>query len=138
MAEKEEVIVDTSKQLASLRQIIAAIDHLHKKELECAITLAGAAEGQLPEKRTDYLFRLLKKVFSHDDLNLVRDWLKHQSGPENAIISEFEAALMISRAIHKFVGVYQASHPKFEEFSKWAVDAGHLPRPLTTDARQSL
>ena len=111
MADREEVTVDTSKQLASLRQIIAAIEHLHKRELECAITLAGAAEGQLPETAKDYLFRLLKKVFSHDDLNLVRDWLKHQSGPENATITEFEAALMISRAIHKFVAVDQASHP---------------------------
>jgi hypothetical protein len=135
MADRKEVTVDTSKQLASLRQIIAAIDHLHKKELECAITLAGAAEGQLSETTTEYLFRILKKVFSHDELNLVRDWLKHQSGPENATITEFEAAIMISRAIHKFVAVYQASHPRFEEFGKWAVAAGHLAQPLTVDAR---
>lgn len=135
MAEPEEVKVDTSKQLASLRQIIAAIAHLHKRELECAVTLAGAAEGQLKETTREYLFKILKKVFSHDELNVVRDWLKHPSGPDDATITEFEAAIMISRAIHKFVAVYEASHPHFETFSDWAVAAGHIPRPLTTDAR---
>jgi hypothetical protein len=135
MAQAAEVKIDTSKQLASWRQIIAAIAHLHKREFECAITLAGAAEGQLKETPREYLFKLLKKVFSHDELNLVRDWLKHQSGPENATITEFEAAIMIARAIHKFLAVYEASHPDFEAFSQWAVAAGHIPRPLSADAR---
>ena len=135
MTDEKEVKIETTKQTASLRQIIAAITHLHKKELECAITLAGAAEGQLPESTGEYLFRLLKRVASHDELNLVRDWLKHPSGPDKATITEFEAALMISRAIHKFVSVYKASHPQFETFSEWVVAAGHMPRPLTQRAK---
>ena len=137
MDEARDEAIQTTKQLSALRQIIAAIAHLHNKQFECAITLAGAAEGQLPETTTQYLFRLLKKAVAQDELNLVRDWLKHQSGPEKATISEFEVALMIARAIHKFVAVYKSSHPKFEEFEKWAVEKKHLPRLLTEDGRSN-
>src|SRR6266849_4216515 len=39
--------IESTLRLASLRQIHAAIDHLHKSEFESAITLASAAEGVL-------------------------------------------------------------------------------------------
>jgi hypothetical protein len=53
--------VETNKQKASMRQIHAAIDHLHKAEFESAITLAGAAEGVLPETDKPHLFQKNKE-----------------------------------------------------------------------------
>jgi hypothetical protein len=44
MVRTREAKLITKKQ-ASLRQLHAAIDHLHDGDYECAITLAGAAEG---------------------------------------------------------------------------------------------
>ena len=37
--------IETSKRLSAERQIHAAIDHFHRNEFECAMTLAAAAEG---------------------------------------------------------------------------------------------
>jgi hypothetical protein len=37
-------MLKTNKKLSARRHMIAAIEHLHKKDYECAITLAGAAE----------------------------------------------------------------------------------------------
>lgn len=122
--------VETTKQLSSLRQTKAAIAHLHKNELECAITLAAAAEGQLPETTVEHLFRLLRRMAPQDDFNLVINWLKHSTGSEKATISEFEAVLTIARAIQKFVAVYKASCAEFKQFSDWAVAHGHLPSPI--------
>jgi hypothetical protein len=51
-------MIKTSKQLSAFRQISAAIDHFEKKDYECAITLAGAAEGQIKEKTLNHLFRV--------------------------------------------------------------------------------
>ena len=124
-----------SKKDSALRQTKAAIEHLYANELESAITLAGVAEGQLPETARQHLYRVLVQRFSHDNLNLVRNWLKHPSGPESPTISEFEAVVMISRAIQKFVAAYEASCEEFESFSAWAVEKGHLPRLLTVDRR---
>jgi hypothetical protein len=126
--------VETSKQLASLRQTKAAIVHLHNNQLECAITLAAAAEGCLPETTVEHLFRLLRRLAPDDDFNLFINWLKHPSGPKNATISEFEATLIIARAIQKFVAVYKASCPEFQAFSDWAVSQGHLPSPIVRKA----
>ncbi len=128
--------IHTSKQLSARRQINAAIAHLHNGEFECAITLAAAAEGQLSDTNKFYLFQLLKKRFGpkpapEDDPNRIINWLKHPIKPETATICEFEVALTISRAIHKFVAVYEVSAREFEGFNIWAIENGHLPRPLT-------
>jgi hypothetical protein len=53
---KVRSMIKTSKQLSAFRQISAAIDHFEKKDYECAITLAGAAEGQIKEKTLNHLF----------------------------------------------------------------------------------
>lgn len=132
---RKETTVETTKQLSSMRQIQAAIVHLHKNEFECAITLAGAAEGQLPESAKEYMFRLLKRMMPGEDHNAFINWLKHSTGPDKATISELEVVVAIARAIHKFVAVYEASCKEFEEFSVWAVANGHMPKPLTEDAR---
>src|SRR5467141_3437127 len=139
MAQPTEI--DTSKFASSRRQINAAIAHLHSRDWECAITLAAAAEGQLLEPETQtFLFRALRNREAKDSLNLklnrVIHWLKHptQDEPDHIKISEFEVALTISRAIQKFVAVYKLSAREFEGFSTWAVERGHLPRPLTAEA----
>jgi hypothetical protein len=130
----KEVQIKTSKQRSSMRQILAAIDHLHKQEFEAAITLAGAAEGQILEGPIQHLFRIMRRKLPKSDHNRVRNWLKHESGADEIEITEFEAVIAIARAIHKFVGVYEATHSRFETFSEWAVAAGHLPRKLTEPA----
>jgi hypothetical protein len=124
-------MIKTDKQLSAQRQIIAAIEHLHKKDYECAITLASAAEGQVKEKTTNHLFRLILKHFSSDEANAYVHWLKHPSGPDRAEITEQEVVIAITRAIQKFVGTYQATHPQFETFSEWCMANGFTKRPLT-------
>lgn len=107
-----------TKKEAARRQITAAIEHYEKGEYECAITLAGAGEGQLTAKDDDeHLFNVLKvhkppEVNSEKDwidwLNAARDWLKHPTprwGDEWEI-DGFSAATMILRAITKFNWAY--------------------------------
>ena len=92
-------MVKTDKQLSSLRQILAVIAHFHKKDYECAITLAGAGEGQIKEKTFTHLFRLIRSRFSAEDANSYINWMKHSSGPESAAITEQEVVITIIRAI---------------------------------------
>jgi tRNA threonylcarbamoyladenosine modification (KEOPS) complex Cgi121 subunit len=48
------VAIDTQIRLASMRQIHGAIEHLERGDIECAITLAAAVEGMLPERGKPY------------------------------------------------------------------------------------
>jgi hypothetical protein len=128
-------MIKTDKQLSSLRQIRAAIEHFHKVDYECAITLAAAGEGQIKEKTGNHLFRLIRKRFSAEETNLVVNWLKHASGPYNAEIAEQEAVVTITRAIQKFVGSFEATHPDFEKFSEWAMQKGYTNKPMTEKAK---
>jgi len=54
--------IETTKQLAAIRQITAAIEHLRKQEYECAITLAVAAEGLLPPTDEPHIFSAFKNI----------------------------------------------------------------------------
>jgi len=121
-------MVKTNKQLSARRQICAAIEHFHKKDYECAITLAGAAEGQVKEKTSRHLFRLIRNKFSADETNAFIHWMKHPSCPDTAEITEQEVVVTIIRAIQKFVGTYEATHVDFENFSQWAMQKGYLRR----------
>jgi hypothetical protein len=47
----EPTKIETTKKLASLRQIRIAIVHFEQRQYECAITLAGAGEGICPKTR---------------------------------------------------------------------------------------
>ena len=51
-----------TKKEAALRQINASIKHLYNGEYECAATLAGAAEGMLPNTNSPFLFKELAAV----------------------------------------------------------------------------
>jgi tRNA threonylcarbamoyladenosine modification (KEOPS) complex Cgi121 subunit len=57
------VSIDTHIRLASMRQIHVAIEHLHRGDYECAIILAGAAEGILPDTWKPH-FRQKAKAFA--------------------------------------------------------------------------
>jgi hypothetical protein len=128
-------MITTTKQLSAFRQTAAAIDHFHRKDYECAITLAGAAEGQIKEKSSNHLFRLIRAKFSKDETNLFINWMKHSSGPDRAEISEQECVVTIIRAIQKYVGAYSATHPGFQTFSQWAMDKGYTKKPLAVKAK---
>ena len=121
--------METSKKTSSQRQLEAGIFHFRKGDLDCAITLSAAAECILPETRDPHLFQALKEhpAYKEMDYNLVINWLKHSGGPDKVVISEFEATLIIARAITKFVAVYHQSTDEFEDFLRWAHEAGHLP-----------
>ena len=73
----KQVYITTTKQRSSMRQILAAIDHLHKQEFEAAITLAAAAEGQITEGAIRHLFRIMRQKLPKTDHNKVINWLKH-------------------------------------------------------------
>jgi hypothetical protein len=130
--------VDTRRKLAPLRQIRGAITCLHDGDYECAITLAHAAEGMVPDKKergdSKPLIKLMRERVPDDDSNLFSSWLKHPRGVEKARITVFEVVLMILRAIHKFVWYYEESSNHFESFQDWAMLHGHLPKRITERA----
>jgi hypothetical protein len=94
--------IETSKKEASGRQIQAAIRHYDEGRFECAITLAHAGENMNAKPGLLSFFDKLKEKMSGTDHNLIANWLKHQSGPDTATISELEVVAMIQRAISKF------------------------------------
>jgi len=68
------IMVRTTKKLSAMRQILMAIRCIDSVDYECAVTLAGAAEGQIDDKLipTDtepHLFRVIRKYFSSDETN---------------------------------------------------------------------
>ena len=74
------------------------------------------AAGQPPETTKEYLFRMLRRLAPNDDFNLFITWLKHPVGPENATILEFEAVLVIARAITQICGRLWGNIPTIHRF----------------------
>lgn len=121
-----------------MRQINAATDHLHREDFECAITLAGAAEGMLPETDASHFRQKLKALPASVEVkaaggatgaNDYINWLKHGSfsgGPrvESATITELEVIATIWRAITKFEAIYgdgpKERTPQMLSFANWA------------------
>jgi hypothetical protein len=128
--------IETKVQFASMRQIHAAIEHLHRGDVECAITLAGAAEGMLPDtdephfrQQVKALSRLreIKEAGGATGPNDYINWLKHgqikKGGPriENATIPEIEMIAVIWRAITKVRVTYaEVRTPQMLSFENWA------------------
>ncbi|MGB7102394.1 MAG: hypothetical protein WBD95_26975 [Xanthobacteraceae bacterium] len=136
-------MVRTTKKLSALRQILMAIKCIDSVDYECAITLAGAAEGQIDEKQIPegtrpHLFRVLRAKFAPEPVNEDVTWMKHPSGAFDRDVTQFDVALTIARAIQKYVATYQETHVRFEEFSQWAVMKKHIPRPLTEKASEAM
>jgi hypothetical protein len=97
--------------------------------------LPRLARGRSKRKPGTIYFDSYGKRFSAEETNLVVNWLKHASGPYNAEITEQEAVVTITRAIQKFVGSFEATHPDFEKFSEWAMQKGYTNKPMTEKAK---
>jgi hypothetical protein len=127
--------IETNVRFASMRQIHAAIDHLHRGDFECAITLAGAAEGMLPNTDEPHFRQKVKALSTSPEIkaeggatgpNDYINWLKHgqieRGGPriETATISELEMIAVVWRAITKFQATYNDTTPQMQSFAEWA------------------
>jgi hypothetical protein len=127
--------IETTVRFASMRQIHAAIEHLHRGDFECAITLAGVAEGILPQTDKPYTFQKIKALeaslsSNEGEANRANDfinWLKHGTTTkdgkrfEKAMITELEMIVVVIRAISKFSAVYDDNSPQMTEFINWAI-----------------
>ena len=125
------LFIEPDKKLVARRQIDAAIEHLHNTGYECAITLAAAAEGTLPTTDEPHIFLYLKQQpeFKNKsiDVNEMINWLKHDIAPQSRIIYQYDAALIIFRAMSKFVAVFKEAPSEWDEFLEWGVRVGHWP-----------
>jgi hypothetical protein len=123
--------IEVTRKVAAQRQIDAAVAHLKKFELECAITLAAAAETMLPDTTTNYVFDYLRRhpAFTSKaiDFNETINWLKHSSAPESKIIFAQEAAFVVFRAMSKFGAVYDECPMEWSEFLRWGAEQGFWP-----------
>jgi hypothetical protein len=111
-----DILVETSKQLSSQRQIEAAILHHKNRAFECAITLAHAGENVAGKDDIVSLFNKLKEKMFDTDHNMYANWLKHPSGPKTATISELEVLAMIQRAISKYNAAYGGITTNMQNF----------------------
>jgi hypothetical protein len=136
---KEHVVgnpehIEVTAQVAAMRQIHAAIEHLHRGDFECAITLGAAAEGMLPPTDKPHLFEKIKALRPKPSLNNAEadgandmiNWLKHGVGVdgkrvEKATISELEMMVTVTRAISKFAAIYDGLSPQMKGFTDWSI-----------------
>jgi hypothetical protein len=121
-------LTETNIKLASSRQLHAAIVHAGENSIECAITLAAAAEGMLPATDGEHFQKKLKEFAAGlpadaegaTGPNDVITWLKHgtyKGKPcDTATIEEMEVLVTIWRAISKFGAVYDGISP---EMNSW-------------------
>jgi len=131
----------TTKKEAAFRQINGAIKLLYEEEYECAATLAGAAEGMLPEDGAEYLFKRLSETEPPPEfegkkdwvgwLNATRDWLKHETPQlgKKWHLTEFAVVIMVLRAISKFQWTYYQSTKRWENFYGWCRERGYPAPP---------
>ena len=131
--------IDASVHYASMRQIHAAIEHLHRQDFECAITLAAAGEGMLPSTDKQHFFKkarkLEKALGAQPDgvtgANDIINWLKHgevtnpttgeRKRYETATIEELEVIVTIYRAMTKFEAIFSDQRtPQMLSFRNWA------------------
>ena len=122
------VTIDTNIRLASMRQIYCAIEHLKRGDYECAITLAGAAEGMMPDTDAPTFRQRVKALSKSPEIraaggatgpNDYANWLKH-GGVENATIPAEEGVALIWRAITKYNVTYNDPSPQMLTFADWA------------------
>jgi hypothetical protein len=131
----DPVPIDTNIRLAAMRQIHCAIEHLERGDYECAITLAGAAEGMLPDTDVPHFRQQVKELSKSPEIkaeggatgpNDYINWLKHgrirKDGPriENVTIPAEEGVCVVWRAITKYNAIYKDPSPQMLGFHKWA------------------
>jgi hypothetical protein len=120
-----------------MRQIHCAIEHAERGDYECAITLAGAAEGMLPDTDEPHFRQKVKALSKSPEIqaeggatgpNDYINWLKHgrckKDGPriEAVAIPAEESIAVIWRAITKYNVTYDDFSPQMLSFAKWAKD----------------
>jgi hypothetical protein len=110
--------INTSKRLASQRQIEAAIQHYKTGAFESAVTLAHAGENIIAKPGIVSLFERLKEKIADKNHNEIPVWLKHGSGPDTLTISELDVVVLIQRAISKFVSTYNGATAVMKAFSE--------------------
>jgi len=118
-----------TKREAALKQIRVAIKLLEEEEFEAAITLAGAAEGMmLKGAQPIAMFEQLKELRPADFrtepewvsfLNALLYWLKHSGDQESNVIGEFDAWVMIVRALTKYHGTFDERPPEVDALMAW-------------------
>lgn len=114
-----------------MRQIHAAIEHWQRGDFECATTLAGAAEGMIPDPGTA-TFRdkvkamadaLPKKDGNAHKPNDFANWLKHAEAGrkkyDKATMLQIDVIAIIWRAISKYQEHYEPT-PQMESFANTA------------------
>lgn len=130
-----------------MRQIHAAIEHINRGDFECAITLAGAAEGMLPDTNQPHFRRkvlALEKAMPVSDKKFNRantfiNWLKHGTldagGPryETATIELLEPLVVIYRAITKFGAIYDDLSPQMKCYNRWLANELRTNENLQSD-----
>ncbi len=103
-----------------MRQIHAAIEHWRRADFECAMTLAGAAEGMLPDIDEPHY----RELQNFTRVNEISNWLIHGSGDRmkgdhvyTVVIGELDTIVAIHRAILKFEAVFwQDKTPQMKSF----------------------
>jgi hypothetical protein len=131
------VTIETHVRLASMRQIHCAIEHLHRGDYECAITLAGAAEGMLPETEEKQFRQALVEFSKSPGIrtaggatgpNDYINWLRHgtivRGGPriERVTVPAEESTAVVWRAVAKYYVTYTDLSPQMLSFHRWALE----------------
>ena len=110
-----------------------AIEHVYRGDYECAITLAHAGEGMLPEPEKPYLRHKIKDMSKSEEIqaaggltdpNDLSVWLKHgtlnKKRVEAVTIPAEESVAFVCRAISKFEAACDDLSPQMISFRKWA------------------
>jgi hypothetical protein len=112
-----------TRKEAALQQIHMAIRLLASRDFACAITLALAAEDRIPSSDAPDVFSVFKAKAPPEainQLNEVRNWLKHDRAPEAMDLFEFEVFVALARAASRFNAAYRETTDEIEGFIQWA------------------
>jgi hypothetical protein len=99
-----------------------AIEMFHRRKWTCAITLALAAETQMPDPEKPFVSSELRSKYGIDfidQLNEPRNWLKHAKDHDTVELYEMDALMALLRAISKFTSLYDAWSEEMAKFDEW-------------------
>jgi hypothetical protein len=118
--------LEIDRQQGALQQIDIAIEMFHRRQWACAITLALAAETQLPDPEKPFVWSTLRSKYGAefiDKLNEPRNWLKHPKQPDTVTLYEMDAVIGLLRAISKFTSLYSEWSKDMAAFDAWVKQA---------------
>ncbi len=114
--------LELNRQQAAMQQIDVATELFHRRNWTCAITLALAAETQMPDPGKPFVISTLCSQYGSDfidQLNEPRNWLKHVKDNDVTTLYEVDALMAILRAISKFTSLYRAWSKDMAAFDAW-------------------